>query len=231
MRKDNGKSGEHAFSSTDAQFAKDLAALQAPRAKASDPPRGVRVAGGPLALAADAQRGARACSACTTGATSACRSRRSCSQTTVRALPALGFRGVNVTIPHKEAALALADDATETAARDRRGQHAHVRATAGSTPTTPTPPASSARSTRRPTTAPRSCSARAARPARSCTRSSRRARARCASGTARRTAPQALAAEFGAIVGAEPAEIVVNCTSIGLHDPDETFKALPVQRR
>ena len=34
---------------------------------------------------------------------------------TVRALPALGFRGVNVTIPHKEAALALADDATETA--------------------------------------------------------------------------------------------------------------------
>ncbi len=30
---------------------------------------------------------------------------------TVRALPAAGFRGVNVTIPHKEAALALADDA------------------------------------------------------------------------------------------------------------------------
>ncbi len=34
---------------------------------------------------------------------------------TVKALPALGFRGVNVTIPHKEAALALADRATETA--------------------------------------------------------------------------------------------------------------------
>ena len=34
---------------------------------------------------------------------------------TVRALPAAGFRGVNVTIPHKEAALALADEATETA--------------------------------------------------------------------------------------------------------------------
>ena len=34
---------------------------------------------------------------------------------TVRALPALGFRGVNVTIPHKEAALAIADEATETA--------------------------------------------------------------------------------------------------------------------
>jgi len=34
---------------------------------------------------------------------------------TVKALPALGFRGVNVTIPHKEAALALAHRATETA--------------------------------------------------------------------------------------------------------------------
>lgn len=35
----------------------------------------------------------------------------------VRALPALGFRGANVTIPHKEAALALADVASERARR------------------------------------------------------------------------------------------------------------------
>jgi shikimate dehydrogenase len=34
---------------------------------------------------------------------------------TVRALPAAGFRGVNVTIPHKEAALALADEASPAA--------------------------------------------------------------------------------------------------------------------
>jgi shikimate dehydrogenase len=34
---------------------------------------------------------------------------------TVRALPESGYRGVNVTIPHKEAALALADDASEAA--------------------------------------------------------------------------------------------------------------------
>ena len=34
---------------------------------------------------------------------------------TVRALPAAGFRGINVTIPHKEAALALADEATPAA--------------------------------------------------------------------------------------------------------------------
>ncbi len=35
----------------------------------------------------------------------------------LRALPGLGFRGVNVTIPHKEHALALADTATELAQR------------------------------------------------------------------------------------------------------------------
>lgn len=34
-----------------------------------------------------------------------------------RALPALGFRGANVTLPHKEAALALADTATAEAKR------------------------------------------------------------------------------------------------------------------
>ena len=34
-----------------------------------------------------------------------------------RALPRLGFRGVNVTIPHKEAALALADTVSDARAR------------------------------------------------------------------------------------------------------------------
>ena len=35
---------------------------------------------------------------------------------TVRALPASGYRGINATIPHKEAALAVADSASEAAA-------------------------------------------------------------------------------------------------------------------
>lgn len=35
----------------------------------------------------------------------------------LRAMPAMGFVGANVTIPHKEAALALADDVTDMAAR------------------------------------------------------------------------------------------------------------------
>ena len=45
-----------------------------------------------------------------------------------RALPRLGFRGVNVTIPHKERALALATEISERAARDRRGEHRQLRA-------------------------------------------------------------------------------------------------------
>ena len=40
---------------------------------------------------------------------------------------------------------------------------------------------------------------------------------------------QALADEFGAVVSAEPADIVVNCTSVGLHDPSATFKELPIE--
>lgn len=37
--------------------------------------------------------------------------------TAIRALPALGFRGANVTVPHKEAALALCDEVDEMARR------------------------------------------------------------------------------------------------------------------
>ena len=148
---------------------------------------------------------------------------------TVRALPELGFRGVNVTIPHKEAALALADDATETAQRDRRREHADVRER-------PDP-----RRQHRRRRLPERAARVGLRPHRARARRRRlgardplrapagAARARCASGTAHPTAREALAAEFGAVVSAEPAEIVVNCTSIGLSNPDETFKALPLQ--
>ena len=39
-----------------------------------------------------------------------------------------------------------------------------------------------------------------------------------------------LAADLGgvAVTGAERAEALVNCTSVGLHDPSTTFKELPV---
>ena len=41
--------------------------------------------------------------------------------------PDEGFAGANVTVPHKGAALALADDARGDRARDRRRQHAELR--------------------------------------------------------------------------------------------------------
>ena len=57
-------------------------------------------------------------------------------------LPRTGLRpGVNVTIPHKAAALALADEATARRGGDRRRQHAQLRATGRDpSPTTPTRP-------------------------------------------------------------------------------------------
>ena len=103
------------------------------------PPRGSRLAGRSQPLAGDAERRARR--------------RRGLSgwryqllpvppelfDETVRALPGAGFRGANVTIPHKQAALALADRATHARPGDRRREHAAVRRRrARSTRTTPT---------------------------------------------------------------------------------------------
>ena len=75
--------------------------------------------------------------------------RRSCSRRRCARCPASGYRGANVTIPHKLAALALADARDRRRRGDRRGQHAHLRRTAGSRPTTPTPAACSTRSASR----------------------------------------------------------------------------------
>ena len=69
---------------------------------------------------------------------------------TVRALPAAGFAGANVTIPHKEAALALADEATDAAREIGAANTLTFAPTARSTPTTPTRPACSPRCDRRP---------------------------------------------------------------------------------
>ena len=139
---------------------------------------------------------------------------------TVRALPAAGFRGVNVTIPHKEAALALADDAsaaaraigaanTLTFERDgaiARRQHRRARRCSRRCGRGSTPPV-----------AARSCSARAAPPAPPCGRSwARGADVEVWNRTPARAA--ALASELGARHVAVPsaAEIVVNATSVGL---------------
>ena len=148
---------------------------------------------------------------------------------TVRALPAAGFRGANVTIPHKEAALAIADTATPAAAaigaantlsfaRDGtisadntdapgllaalpeppRGRTALILGAGGSARPPPTP---------------------CARP--------RRRRGGLEPDPER---AEALAADLGvrAVTTPSTADLLVNCTAVGLHDADATLKDLPL---
>ncbi len=150
---------------------------------------------------------------------------------TVRALPSAGFRGANVTIPHKAAALALADRAGETARAigaantlcfepdgtvvaentdapaliaalplDVRGQSALVLGAGGSA--------------RAAVWALRQAGAD---PVRVWNRTPERARA--------------LAAELGAVAveRADPAAVLVQCTSSGLDGDGHMFKDLPVR--
>jgi shikimate dehydrogenase len=149
---------------------------------------------------------------------------------TVRALPAAGFRGVNVTIPHKEAALALADEATETA-----------RAIGAANTLT----FDRGRILAENTDAPGLLAA--LQPV--CDPAGRRALVLGAGGSARAAVwalqragaevsvwnrtierSQALADDLGAraVAAPEAADIVVNCTSVGLSDTDATFKTLPL---
>jgi shikimate dehydrogenase len=148
---------------------------------------------------------------------------------TVRALPAAGFRGVNVTIPHKHAALALADRASDAAraigaANTLTFEDGAIAADNTDAPgllaALPFSPAGRTALVLGAGGAGRAAtwalmSAGAADVA-IWNRSPERARA--------------LADDLGARAVDAPgaADIVVNCTSVGLHDPDATFKALPL---
>jgi len=147
----------------------------------------------------------------------------------VRALPAVGFAGINVTIPHKEAALALADDATATA----RAIGAANTLTFGPdgavhADNTDAPGLIAALGDERPRTVVvlgAGGSARAVVYA--------LAQIGASVKIWNRTAERArsLAGEFGAeaVQDLPPADLLVNCTSVGLADPLRTFKDLPVE--
>jgi shikimate dehydrogenase len=146
----------------------------------------------------------------------------------VRALPAAGFVGVNVTIPHKEAALALADEATETA-RAIGAANTLTFAPGGAihADNTDAPGLLAALGGERPRTAivlGAGGSARAAVHA--------LVAAGAAVGVWNRTSERArsLARELGAHTVSElaPADVLVNCTAVGLNDPSSTFKNLPL---
>jgi shikimate dehydrogenase len=149
---------------------------------------------------------------------------------TVRALPAAGFRGVNVTIPHKEAALALADTASE-AAREIGAANTLTfeREGAIAADNTDAPglldvlPDVSGR------TALVLGAGGAGRAAVWALLHAGAADVAVWNRSHERAVALVRALGGRAVERPERAEIVVNCTSVGLADPDATFKALPLQ--
>jgi shikimate dehydrogenase len=148
---------------------------------------------------------------------------------TVRALPKAGFRGVNVTIPHKEAALRLADKATETAQRIGAANTLTFEpdGTIHADNTDATGFLTSLKTSAYEKTALVLGSGGSARAVLYALQQAGVKELRVWNRTAAKA--EALAREFGAVPSAEPAQIIVNCTSVGLHDPAATFKDLPLQ--
>jgi shikimate dehydrogenase len=150
---------------------------------------------------------------------------------TVRALPAAGFRGVNVTIPHKEAALALADEASAAARAIGAANTLTFEAGRIVAENTDAPglldalPAGFAVANRTALVLGAGGSARAVVWA---LREAGAADVAVWNRTPERA--EALAAALGARAVREPsaADIVVNCTSVGLRGADAPFKALPL---
>jgi shikimate dehydrogenase len=150
---------------------------------------------------------------------------------TVRALPAAGFRGINVTIPHKEAALALADEATPTAAAVGAANTltflgpgaiaADNTDVAGLLEALPVDPAGMS--------ALVLGAGGAARAAVYALRGAGAADVAVWNRTRERA--EQLVADLGGRVVEKPeaATLVVNCTSVGLSESDLTFKSLPIQ--
>ena len=150
---------------------------------------------------------------------------------TVRALPAAGFRGINVTIPHKEAALALADEATPTAAAVGAANTltfapggailADNTDVPGLLEALPVDPAGMT-----------ALVLGAGGAARATVYALRRAgAAEVLVWNRTKARAEQLVAELGgrAVDAPEAAALVVNCTSVGLSERDPTFKSLPIQ--
>jgi len=148
---------------------------------------------------------------------------------TVRALPAAGFRGVNVTIPHKHAALALADSASAAARAIGAANTLTFEDGAIEADNTDAPGLLAAIGD--PVAGRRALVLGAGGAGRAAAWALASAGAEVA--VWNRTADRAsrLADDLGvrAVTVPERADIVVNCTSVGLHDPEATFKALPIE--
>ncbi|MCW3016882.1 MAG: shikimate 5-dehydrogenase [Solirubrobacterales bacterium] len=149
---------------------------------------------------------------------------------TVRALPAAGFVGANVTIPHKEAALALADTATPAAAAIGAANtlsftpEGHIHAD-----NTDAPGLIAALPW--PATGRTALVLGAGGSGRAVAWALKDAGAADVAVWNRSPERAArLAEELGvrAVTGAHAADLLVNCTSVGLTDVSTTFKELPL---
>jgi shikimate dehydrogenase len=150
---------------------------------------------------------------------------------TVRALPGAGFLGANVTIPHKEAALAIADD-PDPAARAIGAANTLTFIGDGGI---------RAMNTDAPgLIAALPCSVRggtalvlgaggSARAAVWALREAGAAEVRVWNRTPQRARELAAALDVIPVSAAAPADLLVNCTAVGLTDADPTFKELPLK--
>lgn len=149
---------------------------------------------------------------------------------TIRALPGAGFRGVNVTIPHKEAALAVADRTSATADAIgaantlifHDGGEISAENTDGPALTAALPfPARGARAV----------VLGAGGSARAAVWALREAGAEVEVWNRTPERARALAKRFGirAVGDVGPADFLVNCTSIGLAGGADELKQLPVK--
>ena len=149
---------------------------------------------------------------------------------TVRALPAAGFRGANVTIPHKEAALALAGTATPAAAAIGAANTLSFApdGTIGADNTDAPGLLAALPQPARGRTAVILGAGGSARAAAYALREAGAADVAVWNRTPERA--EALAADLGVRAVATPgrADLLVNCTAVGLDDADATLKDLPL---
>jgi shikimate dehydrogenase len=149
---------------------------------------------------------------------------------TVRALPGRGFRGINVTIPHKEAALAVADTASEVA----RAIGAANTLTFEADGTIHADNTDALGFLEALGVDPRGMTALvlgAGGSARAVVHALLHAGAHVEVWNRTPERAVALARELGASVsdGSPGAQLTVNCTSVGLKDPSAGVKGLPVR--
>jgi shikimate dehydrogenase len=150
---------------------------------------------------------------------------------TIRALPAAGFRGVNVTIPHKAAALALADEAGDAARQIGAANTLTFEAGRIRADNTDAPGFLAALPEGYDVANRTALVLGAGGAARAVVWALRGAGAAdVAVWNRTRARAETLTRELGGRVvdAPEPAELVVNCTSVGLQGGDAPFKALPL---